>query len=92
MRRWTYLVCLIAPLSIAGTIEASVWNVSSLENSGGLSFLVAAFAVTWVSLFGYMFYLSWKGRGVQQEIRTMTQRVEKTIQSHVESEHPIAGH
>ena len=92
MRRWTYLVCLIAPLSIAGTIEASVGNVSSLEHSGHLSFLVAAFAVTWVSLFGYMFYLSWKGRGIQQEIRTMTQMVEKGAQSHGKREHPTAGH
>lgn len=92
MRRWIYLVFLIAPLSIAGTIEASVGNVSSLDGSGDLSFLIAALVVTWASLFGYMFYLSWKSREVQQEIRAVTEMVEKSTQPSGESEHSIAGH
>jgi len=80
MRTWIYLACLIAPLSSARIIEASVGNVSSQEGSGDLSFLIAAFVVTWASLFGYMFYISWKGRGVQQEIRAARQVLEKDAQ------------
>ena len=46
--------------------------------SDNLSYLFAAFAVTWVVLFAYAFFMARRQHEVEREIRSLRERLEPT--------------